>query len=52
MCGHPGLNRLRSARRRPGDAASADEAVLWEIASIEDPDERVSARDLLRYLCS
>jgi len=49
------LNRLRSERRRPGDAARAgqgDEDLLRRIAALEEPGGRSEARSLLDQLFS
>jgi RNA polymerase sigma-70 factor (ECF subfamily) len=42
------LNRLRSRRRRP--ESGAGEEVLEQIASLEEPEERAAARQLLDRL--
>ena len=49
------LNRLRSERRRPGDAAQAgqgDEALLLRIAALDEPGGLSEARSLLGKLFS
>lgn len=45
------LNRLRSERRRPGDAAqSGDDALLLRIAAMDEPGGQSEARSLLDRL--